>query len=193
MWLEDVERLLAAWPARRAADRAGLNRAAVLVPLYVTHGELWVVLTRRAEAGAGRTGAYAFPGGASRAEDRDEFETALREAREEVRIDPSAVIVLGRLDDVLTATGYAIAPVVGAVPFPLSVEPATEEVESVATVPFAYLARPEAIEEGEEVIAGETVVSPVFHYRSHCISGPTARVVADLVNRLTGGAEPPGR
>jgi 8-oxo-dGTP pyrophosphatase MutT (NUDIX family) len=188
MWLEEVARLLAASPVRRLPDRDAVRRAAVLVPLYVAHGALWVLLTRRVGSHAQRGGAIAFPGGARRETDRDEVETALREAQAEIRIDPSVVVVLGRLDEVPGADGFVVSPVVGAIPYPLPVDPAKEGTGDVVTVPFTYLARPEAVEEREVEFAGEAVASPVYHYRSHCISGTTALVVADLVSRLTGGA-----
>jgi hypothetical protein len=95
---------------------------------------------------------------------------------------------LGQLNDVWTPSGFLISPVVGAIPHPLTVRPASEEVEAVVQVPFTYLANPEAVEEQELEIAGERVVSPVYHYRDHRIWGATARILADLVGRLTGGA-----
>ena len=188
MWLEEVERLLHASPAIRTPESRGLREGAVLVPLYVAAGELWVLLTRRAGAVADPAGAFAFPGGAREPADEDEVAAALREAHEELGLDPSGVVVLGRLDDVCTPTGYAISPVVGAIPYPLAATPVSAEVEALAPVPFSYLANPEAVEEQEIEVAGETVVSPVYHYRAHRISGATARILADLVGRLTGGA-----
>jgi len=186
MWLEEVERLLGASPLRRLAEGHGLRAAAALVPLYVAAAELWVLLTRRA-------GSLAFPGGARLPEDDDEVAAALREAAGEIGLDPSAVVVLGHLDDVCTATGYAVSPVVGAIPYPLTVRPVAAEVEAVIPVPFGYLANPEAIEEQEVEVAGRRIVSPVYHYRSHRLAGATARMVADLVGRLTGGAAPSAR
>jgi len=93
---------------------------------------------------------------------------------------------------VLTPTGFLISPVVGAIPHPLSVHPASDEVEAVVQVPFSYLANPELVEEQEAVTAGEKLVSPVFHYRDHRIWGATARILADLIGRLTGGVAPAG-
>ncbi len=164
----------------RLPDGRGLQ-AAALVPLYVAAGELWVLLTRCA-------GSLAFPGGARDSGDDDEVAAALREAHQDIGLDPSAVVVLGHLDDVCTPTGTAISPVVGAIPYPLAVRPVSAEVEALVPVPFRYLANPEAVEEQEIEVAGQSVVSPVYHYRGHCISGATARIVADLVGRLTGGA-----
>ncbi len=186
MWIEEVERLLAARPVRRRTPAEGQETAAVLVPLYVQDGSLWVMLTRRAEALPNHGGQLAFPGGTREAGDEDEVATALREAGEELGIDPASVLVLGQLDDVVTVTGFVVSPVVGALPYPLALKPSEREVEAVVPVPFAYLANPEAVETEELLVAGERVASPVFHYRGLRIWGATARVVADLVERLSG-------
>ena len=186
MWLEEVERLLAARPVRRRRLAEGLTSAAVLVPLYVAGGGLWVVLTRRSEALPNHGGQIAFPGGAREAGDDDEVATALREAGEELGIDPAGVLVLGLLDDVVTTSGFVVSPVVGALPYPLSLTPSAREVEAVVPVPFAYVANPEAVETEELTVAGERIASPVFHYRGHRICGATARIVSDLVGRLSG-------
>lgn len=192
MWLEEVERLLAAAPVRRSPLAKGFVPSAVLVPLYVAAGQLWVLLTRRTDTLPKHAGQYAFPGGVREEADEDEVAAALREAHEELGLDPSTVVVLGHLDDLRTPTGFLISPVVGAIPFPLTVQPASEEVAAVVQIPFAYLANPEVVEEQELEIAGERVVSPVYHYRNHRIWGATARILADLIGRLTGGVPAAG-
>ena len=192
MWLEEVQRLLASAPVRRKPAGNRLVASAVLVPLYVAAGELWVLLTRRADTLPEHAGEYAFPGGVRADGDEDEVATALRETHEELGIAPSLVVVLGQLSDVWTPTGFLISPVVGAIPHPLSVEPASDEVGAVVRVPFSCLANPEVAEEQEVVINGEKLVSPVFHYRNHRIWGATARILADLIGRLTGGVAPAG-
>ncbi len=191
MWLEEVERLLAASPIRRRPPDAGQKAAAVLVPLYVAAGTLWVVLTRRSDSLADHGGQYAFPGGARESGDEDEVATALREAGEELGIDPSVIVVLGQLDDVRTPSGWVISPIVGALPHPLELSPSGDEVQAVVRVPFAYLANPEVVESEEVIVGGETISSPVFHYRSQRIWGATARIVSDLVARLTSSSEGP--
>ena len=185
-WLDEVRGLLAARPARQLPPGEGLVLSAVLVPLYVAEGQLWVLLTRRNASLPHHAGQYSFPGGVREPGDADDVATALRESREELGIDSATVVVLGRLDDIRTPTGYQIAPVVGAIPYPLSLEPAEEEVEAVVPFPYAYLANPEMVEEQEFVVDGRRVTAPVFHYRGHRVWGATARMLADLVERLSG-------
>jgi 8-oxo-dGTP pyrophosphatase MutT (NUDIX family) len=192
MWLEEVERLLAAAPVLRRPLAKGYLPSAVLVPLYVAAGQLWVLLTRRTDTLPKHAGQYAFPGGVREEADEDEVAAALREAHEEIGLDSSSVVVLGHLNDVETPSGFLISPVVGAIPFPLKVRPTSEEVDAVVQIPFAYLSNPLVVEEQELEIAGEKVVSPVYHYRNHRIWGATARILADLIGRLTGGVPAAG-
>ena len=191
MWLDEVERLLAEKPVRRRPTTDALAEAAVLVPLYVAGGTLWVVLTRRAASLPQHAGQYSFPGGARSAEDEDEVANALREAHEELGIDPAVVVILGHLDDALTPTGFVISPVVGALPHPLEFRPDAGEVDEVVPVPFHYLANPAAVEMEDLLVGGDVVPSPVFHYRSHRIWGATARIISDLVERLSGAPVAP--
>lgn len=186
MWLEEAERLLAVRPVKRRPPGDDLTASAVLGPLHVAAGGLWVVLTRRSDSLPNHGGQLAFPGGAVEESDEDEVATALREAREELGVDPSVVVVLGQLDDVWTPSGVVISPVVGALPYPLALRPSVEEVEEIVPVPFAYLANPEAVETDELLVAGKRIASPVFRYRGHHVWGATARIISDLVSRLTG-------
>jgi len=78
VWFEEVARKLEAQPVRRLQVPEA-TAAAVLVPLYVAGGELWVLLTRRADHLFHHPGQYAFPGGAKDEEDPDE--EAWRKAR----------------------------------------------------------------------------------------------------------------
>jgi len=186
MWFEQVRQLLGAFPVRRLALVPGESAAGILVPMYVAGGELMVLFTRRSESLPHHAGQYSFPGGVREERDEDEVATALRETHEELGIDPSVVMVLGRLDDVRTPTGFLISPVVGALPHPVAITRADREVETVVHVPFRALAQPETVERQEFIFEGERVTVPVYHYDGHRIWGATARVVADLVQRLTG-------
>lgn len=185
MWFEEVSRRLAAKPVRRLAVPDAVP-AAVLVPLYVAGGELWVLLTRRADHLLHHPGQVAFPGGTKDDGDDDEVATALREAREELGIPEEQVMVLGHLNDLLTVTNFVVSPVVGAIPYPLDLKPDPREVAAVVPLPFTVAANPVLVEEQEFVWKGEKLRSPVLHYGGHRIWGATARILQDLVARLTG-------
>ncbi|HUT78385.1 MAG TPA: CoA pyrophosphatase, partial [Polyangia bacterium] len=101
---------------RRVLDRPDLVRSAVLVPVVLDGPEPAVVFTRRTMTVAKHKGQISFPGGAAEPGDEGPVATALREAREEIGLDPAVVDVAGVLDDQITTTGFLITPVVGLLP-----------------------------------------------------------------------------
>lgn len=122
-------------PERVSEDHAP---AAVLVPLIERPEGLSVLLTQRTEHLRRHAGQIAFPGG--RADPGElPWQTALREAEEEVGLDPALVHLAGLSDPFWTRTGYVITPVVGFVSPNLSVTPNPEEVADVFEVPFDFL------------------------------------------------------
>ncbi|MFM0287824.1 CoA pyrophosphatase [Paraburkholderia megapolitana] len=116
--------------------------AAVLVPLVVREGGLTVLLTQRADHLNDHAGQVSFPGGREEPHDTDATATALREAQEEVGLDPARVEILGTLPDYMTGTGFRVTPVVGLVHPPFTVEADTLEVAEIFEVPLAFLMDP---------------------------------------------------
>jgi 8-oxo-dGTP pyrophosphatase MutT (NUDIX family) len=116
--------------------------AAVLVPLVVRDGGLTVLLTQRADHLNDHAGQVSFPGGRQEPFDVDANATALREAQEEVGLDPSRVEVLGALPDYLTGTGFLVTPVIGLVHPPFTLEADALEVAEVFEVPLGFLMDP---------------------------------------------------
>ncbi|MBP0591721.1 CoA pyrophosphatase [Paraburkholderia sp. LEh10] len=116
--------------------------AAVLVPLVVRDGGLSVMLTQRTAHLNDHAGQVSFPGGRHEPGDATTTATALREAQEEVGLDPSRVEVLGALPEYLTGTGFRVTPVVGLVHPPFSVTADTFEVAEIFEVPLRFLMDP---------------------------------------------------
>lgn len=116
------------------------RRAAVLVPL-INDTEPGLLLTRRSSRLRKHAGQVAFPGGMQDASDDSLIYTALREAQEEVGIQPDQVQVVGVLPAVTSSTGFAVTPVVGIIPagLPLAINP--DEVESAFAMPLAEALR----------------------------------------------------
>ncbi|MNS75635.1 putative NUDIX hydrolase [compost metagenome] len=98
-------------------------------------------MTRRSDSLASHTGQIAFPGGRL-----DPGETAgqaaLREAFEEVSLDPGVVELLGMGDPYETGTGFLVTPVVGWLTAPPQVKPSPDEVAEVFEVPWDFLMDP---------------------------------------------------
>jgi 8-oxo-dGTP pyrophosphatase MutT (NUDIX family) len=112
--------------------------AAVLVPLIPRPEGVMVLLTQRAGHLSRHAGQIAFPGGRRDPGDDSVVHTALREAREEVGLDPDSVRVLGLLPQYRTRTGFLITPVVGWIEPPFSMQPDPGEVSDVFEMPLAF-------------------------------------------------------
>ncbi len=138
---EPLRRALAAREARRM-EPGSRTIAAVLVPLFERNGEAHVQLVRRPETMRNHGGQVAFPGGKNDPGDESLRATALREAQEELGIDPPRVDVLGALDDYLTITGFIVTPWVGWIPNDLTLRPNPSEVARAFAPPLRTFLRP---------------------------------------------------
>jgi len=124
----------------RFADRAPAQ-ASVLVAI-VTRDVPTVLLTERTTHLSTHSGQVAFPGGKRDDTDSDEAHTALREAHEEIGLDPALVQLLGMMPTYTTGTRFIVTPVVGLVQPMLSLKPNPQEVADVFEVPLAFLMNP---------------------------------------------------
>lgn len=109
------------------------------------HLDAWHLLfIRRTEyEGDHHSGQVAFPGGQSERGDQGPVATALREAQEEVGLDPRQVRLLGEMTPMHTVSDFLVTPVVGEIPWPLDLAPDPVEVARVFSIPLAWLGNPE--------------------------------------------------
>lgn len=120
----------------------GLTLAAVLVGLIPRTDGIQVVLTRRTEHLHHHPGQISFPGGHGEDSDGSPVITALREAQEEVGVEPACVELLGTLPNFATPSGFRITPVVGLLPADVAFRADPFEVAEIFEVPLKYLADP---------------------------------------------------
>lgn len=169
-------------------ERAVLNRpdktvAAVLVPLLEVDGEPHVLYTRRSTALPSHQGQVAFPGGRRHPEDADLVATALREAQEEIGLEPSRARVLGALDDIETmSTSYVITPFVAVTPPPYTWTPCPREVDAIFTVPLRVLRAPETLRQEVWDFNGRRVPVDTYPVNGHVIWGATQRITGNLLD-----------
>jgi 8-oxo-dGTP pyrophosphatase MutT (NUDIX family) len=113
--------------------------AAVLVPLVDRPGGLTVLLTQRAAQMAKHAAQISFPGGRLEETDADVASAALREAQEEIGLDPARVRVFGYLPDHLVISGFRVTPVLSIVSPPFELQPNPAEVAEVFEVPMSHV------------------------------------------------------
>lgn len=165
----------------------------MLVPLFDADGSAWVVLTRRAEHLRAHKGEVSFPGG--RQEDDEDLEaTALREAAEEIALDPTTVELLGRLDHLSTVSSAAsIVPFVGALPGrPIGLVADPDEVERILLVPLADLLLDGVYHEELWWREGFSLPVSFFDLVGDTIWGATATMLRQLLALTLGLEEAPG-
>lgn len=125
-------------PRVSAAERARAEPAAVLIGIVAHETGPTVLFTQRHHR-ISHPGHWVLPGGRADLSDASPIETALREAEEEIGLDPERTEVLGRLGDYYSHGGFRIAPTVAWIRPPIDVQPQPGEVEAIAEIPLARL------------------------------------------------------
>jgi 8-oxo-dGTP pyrophosphatase MutT (NUDIX family) len=162
-----------------------LRPAAVLVPVVRRQRGLTVLLTRRADHLRAHKGQISFPGGRRDEGDVSVAATALREAQEEVGLDPRHVEVIGYLDDYPTMTRYLITPVVGIVSGTLELQPHEGEVAEVFEVPLEFVLAPASFERKAFSRNGMNLPFFELNYDRHRIWGATAGMLWNLSQKVS--------
>ncbi len=166
-----------------------LKPAAVLIPLVEHSAGLTVLLTRRADTLRAHTGQVAFPGGRCDPGETP-WETALREAQEEIGLDPGAVTLAGLSTRYQSLSGFDITPVVGFVRPGFTLKPNPQEVADVFETPFAFLMDPENHERrSRETAEGMRRHFYAMPHDGRLIWGVTAGMLRILYERLYVAAE----
>jgi 8-oxo-dGTP pyrophosphatase MutT (NUDIX family) len=158
--------------------------AAVLVPI-ILHPHPTVLLTLRSSRLTAHGGQVSFPGGRIEAGETPEA-AAVREAAEEVGLDPRLPELLGRLPEHATGTGYRIIPVIALVPAPVFLTPDPAEVEEPFEVPLSLILDPAAPQRRSGEWQGQAREFWVWPHDRHYIWGATAAILVNLARVLRG-------
>ncbi|MGE0416693.1 MAG: CoA pyrophosphatase [Acetobacteraceae bacterium] len=157
--------------------------AAVLVPVILGSSP-GILLTKRTAHLKKHAGQVSFPGGRIDPTDAHPEAAALREAREEIDLDPGHVQILGRMADYVTGTGYRITPVLGLLPPGLGFRPSPDEVDAVFDLPIGVLLDPAAPQRQKQHVRGKWREYWVWPHPQHFIWGATAAILVHLAEKL---------
>ena len=167
----------------RLAPDPPLRDAAVLAAFHEDDGRLF--LTKRAATMRHHPGQIALPGGKVDPGDADAAAAALREAQEEIGLDPRQLTLIGALPPHLTVTRFRITPIVAVIHGPFAPRPEPGEVAEVFTLPFAHIANPAHYRLEGRIWRGDWRAYRVAPYGPYYLWGATARILLGLAERLS--------
>jgi len=158
--------------------------AAVLVPFVDRPEGLSILLTQRASQLANHAAQVSFPGGRLEESDPDVASAALREAQEEIGLDPADVTIFGEADSYRTVTGYCVTPVVGLVPPGLELTPNPAEVAGWFEAPLDFVLDPANQRRMSAEFRGRTRHYYQIDWQGRRIWGATAAMLFNLLERM---------
>ncbi|MEL6204644.1 MAG: CoA pyrophosphatase [Pseudomonadota bacterium] len=161
-----------------------LRPAAVLVCVVVGDGAPRVVLTKRSSRLKHHPGQVALPGGKIDDADADAASAALREAKEEIALDPTSVTVIGAMPPHETVTAFSVTPILATAP-PFTPVPEAGEVAEVFEVPLSHLADPENFSIERRRWRGRWRSYYTVPFGPYYVWGATARIMRALADRMT--------
>jgi 8-oxo-dGTP pyrophosphatase MutT (NUDIX family) len=192
---DEVSFRLGRWQARGVAGRGSVpgdegrsdaepRPAAVLVGLVDRAPGPALLLTQRTDHLRDHAGQICFPGGRVEPGDASAAAAALREAEEEIGLDPARVAVIGHLPSYHTVTGFRIDPVVGWISPPFELRPDPHEVAEAFEVPLHFVLDPENHRRQSYRRGPVTRAYYVVPYQGRFIWGATAGILVNLARVL---------
>ncbi len=160
------------------------HRAAAVLIAITDRPYPGVILTQRPDFLRAHAGQVAFPGGKIDDTDTDEIAAALREAQEELAMDPEQVNIVGMTDIYYSGSGYRITPVIGIIPPDLPLQHNPEEVEDWFEVPLSFLLDPANSVKKSANWMGRERQYYDMDWQGRRIWGVTAGIIANFVRRM---------
>lgn len=165
------------------------RKGAVLILIYPQGNQAYFPLIKRPEYPGVHSGQIAFPGGKMEKEDQDEVFTALREAQEEVAIDPGQVEIIGRMSDLFVmASNFLVSPVLAYSETVPNFIPEEREVQRIIPTRISELFVPETsktttLEVGDQL----KLDTPYFEIDKEMVWGATAMILGEFMQLLENG------
>lgn len=157
------------------------RESAVLIAIYPDNGQANTILIKRAVYNGAHSGQVSFPGGKREGFDKSLIETALREAEEEIGIDPTTVEVIGTLTPLFVpVSNLTVLPVVGIMPKPSELHPNLQEVEYTITANLSDFKSPENLSVKTICIGNLPISAPFYAVKNEVVWGVTAMIISEL-------------
>lgn len=163
--------------------REAANVEAAVLIAVTDRSEPGVILTVRREHMRTHAGQVAFPGGRLDPGE-DATRAALREAHEEILLDPTQVELAGTIEPYRTVTGYIVTAVLGVIPPGLPLEPHEHEVADWFEAPLSFLLDPANQHRRSALFQGATRHYYEIVWNERRIWGATAAMIVNLSRRL---------
>jgi 8-oxo-dGTP pyrophosphatase MutT (NUDIX family) len=163
-----------------------VKQGGVLILFYPVDGSANLVFIKRSEYEGVHSGQISFPGGGQERSDSSIIETALREAKEEIGIDPGQVKPIGRITTLyIPPSNFLVTPVVGYTDVTPEFTPEPEEVDHILQVPLEDLLDERNMQEKEiTIIDGLVITAPCFYIDGNIIWGATAMILSELLELI---------
>ena len=162
----------------RKINQPELREAGVLIAITAEEYPR-LVLTQRSLHVSTHQGEVAFPGGKRDLEDENIIATAIREAEEEIGLNPDSVRIIGELDQVVSRFGYLITPILAIIPAKLDYIANPEELDVVFEVPLAHFQ-----DQPKNYFERDSFRIPTYDYEGFRIWGITAMMIAEMMNNI---------
>jgi 8-oxo-dGTP pyrophosphatase MutT (NUDIX family) len=161
------------------------REAAVLIPLVERSRQMSVLLTKRASHLRHHSGEFSFPGGRRDDEDETLIQTALREAHEEIALEPERVNIFGSLNQMPTVSGYIVTSFVGEFEADAPLVASPDEIELLWEIPLHALLDPSVHKTQQREWRGQSFLMHLFEWQGHIVWGATAFMLDALIGELT--------
>jgi 8-oxo-dGTP pyrophosphatase MutT (NUDIX family) len=166
---------------KRPSDLSKAIKSAVLVLFYPEQDQIKLCFILRPDYDGVHAGQVAFPGGRWEEEDPDLITTALREAAEEINVQPDDVMILGKLSELyIPPSNYIVTPVVGYSLNKPDFIPDHNEVAKIIETDLDFLFDPSRLKEKIINVRGYEIEAPYFDINGHVVWGATAMILSEL-------------
>tara|TARA_R110002051_G_scaffold52876_1_gene100066 strand:+ start:7116 stop:7754 length:639 start_codon:yes stop_codon:yes gene_type:complete len=161
------------------------RKSAVLLLLYPFEDEIYFPLILRNSYDGFHSNEVGLPGGRFEITDENLIQTALREAQEEIGVNPEEIKILGTLTEIFIGpSDFNVLPVVAYIPYRPNFSLDFREIQQIFELKHDYFLNPNILGSSEISIPGDLVITPYYEVNGHKVWGATAKIIHELLSVL---------